>query len=73
MSAPEVNNDEGSPTWRAGIEACIRKVKYRQSVMPSLQHPAYKTALVDLLVHFEAMLVVGKERTGGCVVDGGGR
>lgn len=54
---------DGSPGWRAGIEACIRKVKYRKSVMPDLQKPAYTAALDDLLLHFEAMLERGTERS----------
>ncbi len=47
---------EGTDAWRAGIEASIRKVRYRQSVMPDLQKEAYKAGLADVLLHLEAML-----------------
>ncbi len=54
---------EGTPGWRAGIEASIKKVKYRQSVMADLQTPDYKQGLLDVLLHLEAMLERNTERS----------
>lgn len=55
--APATTRDhDGTDGWRAGIEAAIRKVKYRQSLMPDFQTAGYKQALADVLLHLEAML-----------------
>jgi hypothetical protein len=50
---------ESTPGWCDGVQAAIGWVKYRQSVMPDSQMPAYKAALSDVLVHLEAMLTRG--------------
>ena len=60
---------EHDAAWREGINASLRKVRYRQSVMPDLQTPAYKAALADVSLHLEAMLERGTERTGTCHAD----
>lgn len=60
---------EGTAAWREGIQACIRKVRYRKSVMPDLTKPAYAAALDDLLIHFEAMLERGTERSTTPIAD----
>jgi hypothetical protein len=62
---------EGAPGWLAGIEAAIRKVRYRQGVMPDMQAPAYKAALSEVLVHLEAMLARGTEHATTSIADGG--
>ena len=64
-----MSEHDGTPGWRAGVEASIRKVRYRQSVMPDLQTAAYKQALADVALHLEAMLERGCERTGTCIAD----
>lgn len=58
-----MNVHDGTIGWRAGIEACVRKVKYRQAILPDLQTPAYRAALLDVLVHLEAMLERGTEHS----------
>lgn len=54
---------DGSPGWRAGIEASIRKVKHRQAILSDFQTPGYRAALADVLTHLEAMLIRGTERS----------
>lgn len=61
---------EGTPGWRAGIEAAVRKVNYRLGVMPDLMVPAYRQALLDVRLHLLAMLERGTENST-CVVDEG--
>lgn len=50
-------------SWREGVEASLRKVRYRLSVMPDLQKPAYTAALRDVELHLMAMLERGTERS----------
>jgi hypothetical protein len=54
---------EGSSAWRSGITASLRCVRYRQSVMPDLQTPAYKQALADIALHLMAMLERNSEKS----------
>lgn len=49
----------GCQDWRTGIEASLRTIKDRQRVMPDLQSPAYKQALIDVTLQLEAMLESG--------------
>lgn len=62
-------NHDGSPGWRAGIEASLRNVRWRQSIMSDLQVPGYRAALAELVVFLEAMLARGTERST-CTLDG---
>ncbi|MGN6103511.1 MAG: hypothetical protein ACTHU0_00160 [Kofleriaceae bacterium] len=60
---------EGSAGWRAGIEAALRKVRYRMSVLPDLQSPGYRIALDEVIVCLKAMLERGTETSCAQVVD----
>jgi len=58
-----VSEHDGSPGWRAGIEASIARVKAMQRKPRDIYHKAYFAALDELLVHLEAMLERGSERS----------
>lgn len=54
--------------WRQGVRDSIAAVNYRQTVSPDYQIAAYKQALIDVLIHLEAMLERGTARST-CVLD----
>lgn len=49
--------------WRAGIEASISHIKAMQRKPRDLWHAAYFAACDEVLVHLEAMLERGTERS----------
>lgn len=60
---------ESSPGWRAGIEASIRRLEAQLKKPRDLWHPAYFAALDEALVHLQAMLERGTERSHDITTD----